>query len=265
VKHIHALTLTWNGLGKLERLRPTLAGVMADCPWSWHVRDNGSTDGTVDALKDWPEVSTLLPHPHNRGTYAEGVNRLADAANPAPDDVFLLLNNDIRFLDQHSIRKMEALIKPGVGAVGARLMFPDSTLQHAGVIFGPRYNNLPFHFRPREKVDAQARQNREFQAVSAAVMMVPCLTFAGVGGLDEGFRWAFEDIDLCLRIGATGKKIVYCGETEIEHEESATLKKNPVNKLFVNQNVRLFREKWEGKYQQDHEAYLHNPKKGLLR
>ena len=65
---------------------------------------------------------------------------------------------------------------------------------------------------------------------------------SGIGGMDEKYQWAFEDIDLCLAIRkATDKKILYCGATNILHAESVTLHKNPVNKLFMSSNVNNFR------------------------
>ena len=86
--------------------------------------------------------------------------------------------------------------------------------------------------------------------------MVTAESFAKIGGMDERFRWAFEDIDMCLAIGKNGGKIAYCGGVGIFHGESITLKKNPANKLFLEQNVKLFREKWTGKYTIDHDQYL---------
>ncbi len=148
---------------------------------------------------------------------------------------------------------------PEVGIVGARLLYKGTDrLQHAGVIFGPRYGNMPYHFRHGEKSDRYAQRNKKFQAVTAACCLVRGATLSDVGGLDENFSWAFEDIDFCLRAGEAGWKIVYCGQTDISHEESASLKKNPVNKLFLSRNVALFKSKWGGKYDLDHEKYLKN-------
>jgi len=144
--------------------------------------------------------------------------------------------------------------------VGARLLYSGTDkLQHAGVIFGPRYGKMPYHFRRGEKSDSNAKKNRYFQAVTAAVCLINPVSFRRVGGMDCNLRWAFEDVDLNLKIGQQ-EKIAYCGETKIYHEESASLAKNPVNKLFLNHNVTYFKNKWFGKYDLDHEKYLADPK-----
>jgi len=259
---IHILTLTWNGLDKLKKLLPTLekAVIPLGQPVRWYIRDNGSKDGTVEWLEsyrsNWIEMEPLLVG-HNNHNFAQGMNSLRDLACGQDNDHYLLLNNDITFGDQHSLANMVDLMKdPKVGVVGARLLYNDTTkLQHAGVIFGPKYGNMPFHYRWREDSDKQSEKNRYFQAVTAACCLVRAADYVK---LDEKFFWAFEDIDMCLRIGKK-KKIVYCGQTKIFHEESATLKKNPVNNLFLNQNVQRFKDKWFGKYQLDHEKYLKSP------
>ena len=153
-----------------------------------------------------------------------------------------------------------------IGIVGAKLLYKGTNkLQHAGVIFGPRYGNMPYHFRHREESSLESNKNRFFQAVTAACCMVSLEVFAEIGDMDEKFSWAFDDIDYCLRAGQKGHMIAYCGETNIFHEESATLKKNPVNKLFLSKNVKHFKEKWFGKYELDHEKYLSNLKYNLIK
>jgi GT2 family glycosyltransferase len=70
--------------------------------------------------------------------------------------------------------------------------------------------------------------------------------------MDEGFFWSFEDIDACLAVKyGMNKKIMYCGKTNVFHEESATLKKNPMHKLMMGTNAKLFRTKWSGIYKHD--------------
>ncbi len=260
---IHILTLTWNGLNKLKRLKEGLIknAVANGQPVRWYIRDNGSTDGTKEWLESWDdqwlEMEPLFAG-HNRSNFAQGVNSLYLKANPHEDDLVLLLNNDIEFADSHSLNSMVVLMKdPKVGAVGARLLYNNTNkLQHAGVIFGPRYGNMPYHFRHQEESDKNAEKNKYFQAVTAACCLIRA---KAMQNMDEKLSWAFEDIDLCLRIGQSGWKIAYCGQTKIYHEESATLKKNPVNKMFLQQNVKYFKEKWFGKYELDHEKYLGNP------
>lgn len=265
---IHVLTLTWNGLDKLERLKPGLVRnlIATKEPCRWYIRDNGSVDNTSEVVQEWP-YAQLLAVNHNRDNFAQGVNSLARVAanNPATNlesDILLLMNNDVEFPDDVSLGKMVKIMEdyPNVGIVGCRLLYNGTTkLQHAGVIFSERYNRMPYHYRHKEESDVVAEKNRMFQAVTAAVCLVRMKDFQAIGGMDEKFHWAFEDIDMCLRIGALGRHIVYCGETTIFHEESASLKKNPVNKLFMGPNVSHFKTKWAGKYAIDHDKYLTQP------
>lgn len=262
---LHIFTLTWNNLNKLEKLKSDLDDLNTKLNGEvrWHIRDNGSKDNTYETINKWQGV-TAYNIGHNRDSFSQGVNFLFDHTMPEDDDLILLLNNDIRIANTDSILEMIRLMKPDVGVVGCRLLYPGTNkLQHAGVIFGVRYGSMPYHFRHKEQNDKNSEKNRYFQAVTAACCLIRSGDFKKVGGFDLGFKWAFDDIDFCLSLGALGKKIVYCGKTEIYHEESASLNKNPVNKMFLAQNVAYFKKKWwkNGKpiYTLDHEFYLKDP------
>jgi O-antigen biosynthesis protein len=154
---------------------------------------------------------------------------------------------------------MMSWLKDDISIVGARLLYPGTDLlQHAGTIFSHKYGDLAFHFRYKEKSDKTAEKNRYFQCVTAAVSLVKAKDFKDVGGMDEGYQFCFEDVDINLAIGTKGKKVAYCGETKIFHHESLTVNKTNINKLFVQSNVKRFREKWAGKYKIDHDNYLNN-------
>jgi GT2 family glycosyltransferase len=97
-------------------------------------------------------------------------------------------------------------------------------------------------------------------------MLTTVSAFERVGGLNDSFSWAFDDVDYCMRVTSSSKlkKVAYCGNTEIYHEESASLKKNPVNKLYMNKNVAQFRKDLNGKYEIDHDKYLNNPNYNVI-
>jgi GT2 family glycosyltransferase len=272
---IHIVTLNWNGLEKLQELYASLLPAVekmaiVDHGWKWYVRDNGSTDGSKEWLAELPNVE-LLSVDHNRDTFAQGMNSLFALVRESidPNDVILFLNNDVVIEDLDSLLKMYWLLDHHtyhIGIVGARLLYKGTNrLQHAGVIFGPRYGNMPYHYRHKEVSDAAAEKNRFFQAVTAACCMISWEVFMDVGDMDEKFAWAFDDIDYCLQAGQKGHLIAYCGETKIYHEESASLKKNPVNKLFLSRNVKHFKKKWGGGFGIDHEKYLKDPDFNLLK
>ncbi len=262
---LHVMTLSWNGEDKLKALASGLMMNLANIPMEsvWHIRDNGSTDGSKEFVQSlssiYPIETKLYSISHNRDSFAKGMNYLFEQANPGDDDLILLLNNDVIFNDDLSLKKMIELQKStSAEVVGARLLFTGTnSLQHAGVIFGKSYGGMPYHFRPADQSDESSKKNRYFQAVTAAVALVSAKAWREVGGMDQKYQWAFEDVDLFLSIGTRKpKNIVYCGGTNIFHAESASLKKNPVNKLFIGQNVAHFKKKWLGKYKLDHELYL---------
>lgn len=272
-KMIFVATLTWNGLDKLKKLKDGLLSNLDNSGFSyeWLIRSNGCKDGTPEEVSKWDSVN-LLKMSHNSDNFAKGMNSLADLAiSKHGEDVFrksyiLLLNNDIVFRNHTSLLDMIKLMSPEVGQVGARLMFPGTNkIAHYGVIFSRRYGKMPWHYMDGQVINEQSKKDRYFQATTAAVTLLNGNDFLNVGKLDQSYWWAFEDIDLSLKLKSTGKKIIVCGSTEIDHEQSATLKKNNVNKLFMSNNVNLFKQKWFGKYEIDHDKYLRDPNYNVIK
>lgn len=265
---LHVLTLTWNGSFLLQRLAPGLFHNFKylDVDYHWYVRSNGCKDDTIDYLQKLGEKVTILKKDHNRDNFSQGVNSLAKLArtNIGKDDLFLLLNNDIIFKESSSLKNMiDLYLKYSPGVVGAKLNYINSNkLQHAGVIF--KNGNFPWHYRPGEEEDEDSRKNRYFQAVTGACLLTPCELFFQAGMLDENFHWAFEDIGYNLKVINLGKKIIYCGDVHIEHGESVSLKKNPVNKLMLNSNLNYFKNNYQNLFQVDEDKYYKNNKFNLL-
>jgi len=259
---LHVLTLHWNQKDKIERLHKSLIQAVEMFDYKWWIKDNGSKDGSAEYLSSIQSdrIDTFFCG-HNTDSFAGGMNILFERAKPADDDIIMLLNNDLWFNDTNSVVEMKKLLTDEVGMVGARILYPDGQrLQHAGVYFSKRYNYFPYHYRHQEMNDSASQKNREFQAVTAALVMIragdyrkACTTNkSGRVGMDEGFFWAFEDIDLCLAVKYNmNKKIMYCGKTNVFHDENATLKKNPMHKLMLDSNAKLFRSKWTGIYKHD--------------
>jgi GT2 family glycosyltransferase len=252
---LYLLTLTWNGADKLAKLKESLMPALDGIPYTWLIKDNASKDDTLAMCAEWKGNIKVIPYKSNTQNFSEGMNFLFNEADPDDEDLIMLLNNDVVFKDAESIHNMMKIIQndDDVGVVGARLLFTNTRrLQHAGVVFSEEYN-APMHYRLNQETDSNAEKNREFQVVTGAVLLTKAKYFkqvctenkSGINGMDENFHWAFDDVDLCLAIKhKLDKKIVYCGKTEIYHEESASLKKNPMNKLFMNHNLNLLRRKW---------------------
>ena len=230
--------------------------------WKWYVKDNGSKDGSVEYLSSiQSDKVDVLFCSHNTDSFSSGMNILFERANPADDDLILLLNNDLWFEDTKSIVEMNKLLTDDVGMVGARILYPDGKrLQHAGVYFSKKYNYFPYHYRHQEVADAASQKSREFQAVTGALVLIRAGDYrkictnnkSGRVGLCELYFFSFEDIDASLSVKYNmKKKIMYCGKTNVFHDESASLKKNPMHKLMMGQNTKVFKEKWFGVYKKD--------------
>lgn len=271
---LYIFTLTWNACDKITALKNSLMPTLSNIDYQWLIKDNASKDDTVQTVKDWGEKIKIIPYKDNLQNFSAGMNYLFCEAAPKDDDYVMLLNNDVIFNDTNSVQNMLDILKKDnkVGAVGARLLYTNTDrLQHAGVVFH-NVVQTPTHFRPNEKSDKNAEKNREFQAVTAAVLITRADLFknvcannkSGAIGMDENYHWAFDDVDLCLSIKYNlEKKIVYCGKTNIFHEESASLKKNPTNKLFMAHNVNHLKNKWLKRYSLDQDIYNKDPKYNL--
>ena len=153
------------------------------------------------------------------------INNLA--AQEAKGEVLILLNNDTEVITPGWIEAMlEQVLRPDVGAVGAKLVYPDHTIQHAGVVIGIRgIANCAFNRKPEldHGYFGQASAVRNVSAVTGACMMLRKEVFLKIGGLDEqNLGVTFNDIDLCLRLRENGYMIVYTPFAELYHHESLT-------------------------------------------
>ena len=148
-----------------------------------------------------------------------------DAARLARGDVLVFLNNDVEALQPGWLRTMVAqALRPEIGAVGARLLFDDGTVQHAGVLLG--IGGIAGHAHKYFDAQADGYQLRlqlthQLSAVTAAVMVVRKALFLEVGGFDAAcFAVSYNDVDLCLRLMARGYRNLYCPDASLIHHES---------------------------------------------
>jgi O-antigen biosynthesis protein len=168
------------------------------------------------------------------------LNNLAARNSDAPFLVFL--NNDIEILDG---TWLEALLEHSqrneVGVVGAKLLYPDGRLQHAGVTLG--IGGAAGHaFKGLREDDARAWLSdvvRNCSAVTGACMMTRASVFREVGGFDEKLRVAFNDVDFCLRVREAGYRVVYTPNARLVHHESATR-----GTLHPREDDQLMRRRW---------------------
>jgi GT2 family glycosyltransferase len=247
MRRIFILTLSWNGLTKLTSLKNTLIPCLDNLDWQWIIKDNGSTDNTFEIASKWHPKIKVINYPNNIQNFSAGTNYCLNYANPNDEDLVLLLNNDIVFKDSSSIKNMISLMKDDVGAVGCKMLYTNSDkIQHVGVVFDR--NKLPYHLYRGRDLKKINLSNNEFQAVTGACMLTKAKYIRSSNngkGFDESYFWCFEYVDFCLDLKyKQNKKVLCCNDTNIFHEESATLKKNPIQKMFFQQNVVKFLTKW---------------------
>jgi GT2 family glycosyltransferase len=150
------------------------------------------------------------------------LNNLAVAQ--ARGEVVGLLNNDLEIVEAGWLEEMVShALRPEVGAVGARLLYPDRTVQHAGVILG--IGGIADHGHKQLSADApgyrsRAKLTQDLSAVTAACLLIRKETYLAVGGLDEEYAVAFNDVDFCLRLRERGLRNVWTPFATLVHHES---------------------------------------------
>ncbi len=190
------------------------------------VVDNGSTDPRVHALYRRHAArgrfrAEIRPAPFN---FAAMVNRGVEMAS---GDAFLLLNNDISVIQPGWLDEMaQCLAYPGTGVVGARLLFPDGRLQHAGVMLG--LGGLAGHWYYRAEANDPGPMGRlgvrnGMSVVTGACMLVTRGCWDALGGMDaRRFAVAYNDVDFCARAREAGIGVVYTPFATLYHHESAS-------------------------------------------
>lgn len=172
------------------------------------------------------------------------------AVNQCTGEYLLFLNNDTEIITPEWIEEMLAYAqRQDVGAVGAKLYYPDDTVQHAGVVIG--LGGIAGHIfsgTPRVEYGYQARliSPQNYSAVTAACMMVRRDIFEQVEGFDERYKVAFNDVDLCMKIRSLDKLIVFTPYAELYHYESKSRGAEETKEKMerFHNEIHLFEEKW---------------------
>lgn len=191
------------------------------------------------------------------------------AAVRAKGEYLLLLNNDTWLERLDSIREMLGYcMREDVGIVGARLLYPDNTIQHAGVIVG--LGGVADHAfvgmdRDEPGYCCRALCAQDYSAVTAACLMVKKSVYDKVGGMDTELKVAFNDVDFCLRVRETGYKIVYQPFAVWYHDESKTrgAEDTPEKMERFRGEIAYFQNKWASFLKKGDPAY--NPNLALDR
>lgn len=171
--------------------------------------------------------------------------------------VVALLNNDVEVLHADWLSEMVSrVLQPKVAMVGARLWYPNETVQHGGVILGG--GGIAGHAhaglrRGEPGYFARAHLAQDISAVTTACALVKRGAFLQVGGFDENLAVTFNDVDLCLRLRETGYRIVWTPYAELIHHESASRgfdDSAPKQVRFLAE-VDYMKSKWGDRLQRD--------------
>ena len=213
------------------------------------IMENGSVEEETftlyEKLKklDWIKVTTW-DKPFNFAAINNAGVRYAEG------DVLLFLNNDTEVINSDWLERMlEHALRKDIGGVGAKLYYPDDTIQHAGVIIGiassaghshkhaPRQS--PGYFRRLEVI-------QNVSAVTAACLMIRKEVFLEVDGFDERYTLAFNDVDLCLKIREKGYLVVWTPYAELYHDESKTrgYEDTPEKRERYMQELQILHQDW---------------------
>lgn len=216
------------------------------------VVDNGSSDGTREYLLQM-EASCRVRVITNRLNlgFARASNQGAQAAR---GDFLVFLNNDT-IVQPGWLEELVACARKEekAGAIGARLLYLDDTIQHAGVVFNEDITQILHIYQHYDKDHPAVMKEREFQAVTGACMLVRQDRFFGVGGFEECYQNGYEDVDLCFKLREQGYKVIYHPQAVAYHLECQTQGRHDRD----TENGRTFKSKWSGKILGDAGKYYH--------
>ena len=213
------------------------------------VMDNQSSDeATIAYFREIASVGQARVIPFDEQFNYARINNAAVRA--ARGQVLCFLNNDITVITSGWLEEMVGhACRPGVGAVGAMLYYPNETIQHAGVmvgVHGVAAHVYSGHGRGYPGHMGRARLTQTLSAVTAACMVVDKAKFELIEGFDPALRVAFNDVDLCLRLDREGLRNVWTPFAELYHHESASrgLEDSPEKLARFHGEVAYMVERW---------------------
>ncbi len=212
--------------------------------------DNGSKEKEVwefyESLKSFSNITVYsLDIPFN---FSKLVNF---GVSKAGGQMICLLNNDTQVINEDWLREMVVhAIRKEVGVVEAKLLYPDHTVQHGGVIMGI-WNGTDHAFKGVEDGDGymfRLSTTQNYLVVTAACMVFRREIFYEVGGFDESFEVDFNDVDFCLKVFEKGYRLVWTPYAVLYHFESKSKK---LNEERGKREINLLRKRWKKYVQRD--------------
>ena len=211
------------------------------------VVDNASIDGSKTYLDGLKYKVMVIRNEENLG-FAKACNQGAAAAK---GEYLLFLNNDTIVTPGWLDALAEELdADRSVGIVGPKLLYPDGTVQHAGVVFDEK--KWPHHIYKKESGSAPyVNKKRHFQCITGACLMIRTKLFKAVRGFDEAYTNGLEDLDLCLRVRESSFGVLYCPESVVYHHESVSEGRS----CNDEKNIEIFYSHWIKKIKADAKDY----------
>lgn len=216
------------------------------------VIENNSTEAEIF---DYYEV--IKKHPQIRVVTYEGAFNYSAINNFgvtfAHGEYLLFLNNDVKVITREWMEELLMYAqRPDVGAVGCKLYYSDNTIQHAGIVIGLGAHRAAGHTHykePKENLGYMGRlcYAQDVTAVTGACLLVSKQIYDEVGGLDESFAVALNDVDFCLKIRQKGYLNVFTPFAELYHYESKSrgLEDDKAKAERYNEETARFRERWK--------------------
>ncbi len=211
--------------------------------------DNGSAEPqTLGLFRRWQADPRIRILRDERPFNFSALNNAA--VRTSASELVCLLNNDVEVLNGEWLDEMVShAVRPGVGCVGARLWYPDDTLQHGGVILGlggvagHAHKHLP---KGCAGYFGRAVLLQSVSAVTAACLLVRRQIYRDVGGLDETLAVAFNDVDFCLRVRLAGFRNIWTPYAELYHHESVSRGRedNAGKRSRFRQEVAGMQQRW---------------------
>lgn len=213
------------------------------------IENNSTEDETFAYYKDLEAQDARIRTVFYEGDFNYSkINNFG--AKSATGDYYILLNNDTEVIEPTWIEEMLGYCQmDDVGIVGAKLLYPDDTVQHCGAVIG--VGGFAGHILTNSKADdagyfGRLKAIHDVSAVTAACLMIKKSSFDAVGGLTEEFKVALNDMDLCLKVRALDQKIVMNPWARLYHYESKTrgFEETPEKHERFKAEIKRFRDKW---------------------
>ncbi|MEN6300657.1 MAG: glycosyltransferase family 2 protein [Anaerolineaceae bacterium] len=234
---------TKDHLSYIQRTIESIQRLTAYSPYELVIVDNESRSiETIQYYETLKEADNIrIVHYQGAFNFSKALNL---GASQAKGDIFLFLNNDIQVIDADWLAELVRwTLLPEVGIVGARLLYPDGRIQHAGIVLGMQgHASHVFYHMPENVMGIFGSSNwyRNYSAVTGACLAMRRAVYDEIGGFDENYQLVFSDVAICLQAIQHGYRVVYNPFARLIHYEGRTRSGN-IPKEDIKTGYRLLR------------------------